>query len=123
MSQVSRNVMDASDGFVIGKRYLIHSRDPRFTVPFRETLAAVDVRVVRLPLRSPNLNSYAQRLHGPSRNHAWTESFSLGKARSRRAVGEFIEHCHHERNHQGLSNQLIVPVVAQTRGGDRVASR
>src|SRR6266852_7218237 len=40
MSQVSRNVTDASDGFLMGKRFLIHDRDPLFTVAFRETLAA-----------------------------------------------------------------------------------
>ena len=31
MSQVSRNVTDASDGFLTGKRFLIHDRDPLFT--------------------------------------------------------------------------------------------
>jgi putative transposase len=31
MSQVSRNVTDASDGFLMGKRFLIHDRDPLFT--------------------------------------------------------------------------------------------
>src|SRR5262249_49097420 len=39
----------------------IHDRDPRFTLAFRETLAAADVQVVRLPPRSPNLNAYAER--------------------------------------------------------------
>jgi putative transposase len=41
MSQVSRNVTDVSDGFLTGKRYLIHDRDPLFTSAFRETLAWV----------------------------------------------------------------------------------
>ena len=31
MSQVSRNVTDATDGFLTGKRYLILDRDPLFT--------------------------------------------------------------------------------------------
>jgi len=33
------------------KRFLIHDRDPRFTLTFRETLAA-EVQGVRLPPRS-----------------------------------------------------------------------
>jgi hypothetical protein len=45
-----------------GKPFLIHDRDPRFTLAFRETLAAADVQVVRLPPLSPNLNAYAERL-------------------------------------------------------------
>ena len=41
----------------------------------------------------------------------------VGEGSLRRAVGEFVQPYHHERNHQGLGNQLIVPVAAQTIGG------
>ena len=61
MTQISRNLTDDVDGFLVGKRYLIHDRDPLFTQEFRETLAAAGVRVVRLPARFPNLNAYAER--------------------------------------------------------------
>src|SRR5882762_4170124 len=61
MSQMSRNLKDVGDGFLTGKRFLIHDRDPRFTLAFRETLAAADLQVVRLPPRSPNLNAFAAR--------------------------------------------------------------
>jgi transposase InsO family protein len=57
MSQVSRNLTDAADGFLTGKRFLIHDRDPLFIPAFRETLAAAGVQGVRLPPRSPNLNA------------------------------------------------------------------
>ena len=72
MSQVSRNVTDANDGFLTGKRYLLHDRDPLFTVAFRESLASVGVETVRLPPRSPNLNAYAEPFVRTSRNPAWT---------------------------------------------------
>jgi hypothetical protein len=64
MSQVSRNVTDATDGFLTGKRYVILDRDPRFTSAFGETLASAGVEVVRLPARSPNLNAYADLVSG-----------------------------------------------------------
>jgi hypothetical protein len=38
MSQVARNLSDAAEGFLIGKRYLIHDRDPLFTAEFLEIL-------------------------------------------------------------------------------------
>jgi putative transposase len=60
MSQVSRNLTDANEGFLTGKRFLIHDRDPLFTEAFRDTLAAGE-EMVRLPPRSPNLNAYAER--------------------------------------------------------------
>jgi len=71
MTQVSRNVTDASDGFLTGKRFLIHDRDPLFTVAFRETLSAAGVQVVRLPPHSPNLNAYAERFVRTIKDPAW----------------------------------------------------
>jgi transposase InsO family protein len=123
MSQVSRNVTDASDGFLTGKRFLIHDRDPRFTLAFRETLTAAGVQVVRLPPRSPNLNAYAERFVRTIKESCLDRIILVGEGSLRRAVREFIEHYHRERNHQGLGNQLILPLVAQTRGGERIVSR
>jgi len=38
MSQISRNLTDAVDGILNGKRYLIHDRDPLFTTGFLSML-------------------------------------------------------------------------------------
>lgn len=43
MSQVTRNLSDAEDGFLRGKRYLIYDRDPSFTEDFMETLGTIGV--------------------------------------------------------------------------------
>ena len=61
MSQVARNLSDAAEGFLVGKRYLIHDRDPLFTAEFLETLGTSGVKSVKLPPRSPNLNAHAER--------------------------------------------------------------
>src|SRR5882762_9784933 len=97
MSQVSRNVTDAGDGFLMGKRFLIHDRDPLFTAAFRETLAAAGVQVVRLPPRSPNLNAYAERFARTIKESCLDRMILIGEGSLRRAVGEFIEHYHRER--------------------------
>ena len=34
MSKIGRNVTDAEQGILMGKRYLIHDRDPLFTAEF-----------------------------------------------------------------------------------------
>ena len=47
MSQIARNVTDAEQGFLLGKRYLIHDRDPRFTGEFLKTIADAGVDAVR----------------------------------------------------------------------------
>jgi putative transposase len=103
---VSRNVTDASDGFLTGTRFLIHDRDPRFTLAFRETLTAAGVHVVRLPPRSPNLNAYAERFVRTIKESYLDRMILVGEGSLWRAVREFIEHYHRERNHQGLGNQV-----------------
>jgi transposase InsO family protein len=123
MSQLSRNVTDVSDGFLTGKRFLIHDRDPLFTVAFGETLASTGVEVVQLPPRSPNLNAYAERLVRSVKESCLERLILVGEGSLRRAVREFVAHYHHEGNHQGLDNQLTLPVAAQTKSDDRIVFR
>jgi putative transposase len=52
MDQVARNLCDAGDAVLTGKRYLIHDRDPLFTAEFLGALAASGVESVKLPFRS-----------------------------------------------------------------------
>ena len=61
MSQIARNLTDTEDGILIGKRYLIHDRDPLFTAEFLKMITDAGVKSVKLPPRSPNLNAYAER--------------------------------------------------------------
>jgi putative transposase len=56
----------------MGKRFLIHDRDPLFTTDVRATLAATGVNGIQLPPRSPNLNAYAERFVVRLKNRAWT---------------------------------------------------
>jgi len=39
LNQIGRNLTDAVDGLLKGKRYLIHDRDPLFTAEFQSLLA------------------------------------------------------------------------------------
>jgi putative transposase len=57
MTQIARNITDDVDGFLKGKRYLIHDRDPLYTREFLSMLADAGIESVKLPPRSPNLNA------------------------------------------------------------------
>src|SRR5262249_4731280 len=61
MKQVARNLTDSVDGFLKGKRYLIHDRDPMFAADVRDVFQSAGVRCLKLPAHSPNLNAYAER--------------------------------------------------------------
>ena len=109
MKQIGRNLTDAVDGILKGKRYLIHDRDPLFTVEFLGLLAGSGVESVKLPPRSPNLNAYAERFVRSIKESCLDKVILFGESSLRRAIREFVAHYHMERNHQGLGNRLIMP--------------
>ena len=109
MAQIARNLTDADDGLLKGKRYLIHDRDPLFTAEFLSTLAEVGVESVKLPPRAPNLNCYAERFVRTIKEGCLERMILFGEESLRTAVREFMAHYHGERNHQGLGNLLIIP--------------
>ena len=106
MSQVARNLTDAEGGFPPRTRFLIHDRDPLFTEQFGRILEGSGVRLVKLPARSPNLNAYAERFVRSIKSECLAQVIPLGERHLRRCVSEYVEHYHHERNHQGLGNDL-----------------
>ena len=59
MSQIARNLTDSEGGLLVGKRYLIHDRDPLFTAEFLSMITETGVESVKLPPRSPNLKDHA----------------------------------------------------------------
>ena len=107
MKQIARNLTDADEGFLNRTRYLIHDRDPLFTEAFRELLKPSGVKTVKLPAHSPDLNAYAERFVRSIKSECLAQIIPLGERHLRKAVREYTEHYHLERNHQGLNNQLI----------------
>jgi hypothetical protein len=53
VDQIARNLTDSADGFLRGKRYLIHDRDPLFTAAFHATLGAAGIECLKLPPQAP----------------------------------------------------------------------
>ena len=109
MKQIGRNLTDAFDGFLLDVCYLILDRDRIHTEAFRDLLKRADIKVVRLPPRSPNLNAYAERFVRTIKESCLDRMILFGERSLWNAIREFLEHYHHERNHQGLENRLIDP--------------
>ena len=111
MLQMARNLTDSEGGALRGKKYLIIDRDTKYTQQFRRMIRDEGTKVIRLPPRSPNLNAYAERFVRSIKDECLDRMIFVGQGSLRRAVREYIEHYHRERNHQGLENRLIVPAV------------
>ena len=123
MKQVARNLTDMWDGFLLGKRYLIHDRDPLFTEAVRGLLRDSGVKPLRLPANSPNLNAYAERFVLSIRRECLDRFVPLSERHLRTAVTEYVVHYHTERNHQGLGNELLTPLPASANDAGPIVSR
>jgi len=114
MTQMARNVTMQGSGALGDSRYLLHDRDTKYTASFQAIIESVHVKALQLPARSPNLNAYCERWARSAKEECLSKLILFGE-RSLRAIREYVAHYHTERNHQGKSNVLLFPQVAETR--------
>jgi transposase InsO family protein len=118
MMQWARNLTDAQDGFLKGKRVLIHDRDPLFTKKFRETLRAAGVRALKLPKRAPNLNPYAERYVLAIKSECLDKMILFGEKHLRYVVEQYNAHYLTERPHRVLGRRIIEPETPMPTEGE-----
>jgi len=109
MLQIARNLTDAEQGLLRGRKYLLMDRDTKFSEAFRVMLEQAGVKVMRLPPCSPNLNPHLERFMRSVKEECIERMIFFGERSLQVAVAEFLNHFHAERNHQGLGNRLIEP--------------
>jgi putative transposase len=68
----------------------------------------------------PDLNAYAGRSVRSIEEGCLSQMIFFSERQLRTAVGQFVEHYHSERNHQGLANRLIEPEVERDNGTGKV---
>jgi putative transposase len=123
MKQLARNVTMEGCGVLRDCRYLLHDRDAKYTQSFRAIIASGQVEPLVLPARSPNLNSYSERWVRSVKEECLSKVVLFGERSLRRALSEYVEHFHAERNHQGKDNVLLFPRSANTRRDGPVQCR
>src|ERR1039458_4687354 len=123
MQQMARNVTMEGCGTLQDCRYLLHDRDTKYTISFRAIIESGGVKTLPLPALSPNLNAYAERWVKSVKDECLSKIILFGERSLRRALSEYVEHYHAERNHQGKSNVLLFRRVTQTRREEPVQCR
>ena len=87
-------------GFLENCQYLIpgeagqalHDRDSKYCHSFREIIKSGDVKPLRLPARSPNLNAFSERWVKSVKNECLSKLILFGEASLRRALREYLVH-------------------------------
>ncbi len=72
-------------------------------------MASGRVKPLALPARSPNLNAYAERWVRSVKEECLSKVILFGERSLRRALSEYVDSFHTERNHQGKGNILLFP--------------
>lgn len=107
MAGVARTLLDPRSGFLCAKRFLILDRDRKYTAGFKKLLRSAGVEIIQTPFRAPNCNAHAERFVRSIKEECLDRMILFGEGHLRRAIDEYVEHYHLERNHQGLENELI----------------
>ena len=109
VQQACRHLTDDVDGFLNGASHLIVDRDASF-LALREFISNhTETEIVLLPPRSPNLNAYMERWFRSLKSECLHRMIFFGRESLERAISQYVAYYDGERNHQGLSNQIIDP--------------
>ena len=109
MKQAARNLTMSGCAIFDKCRYLIRDRDTKFTSGFDMTFQSVGIKAVKLPARSPNLNSFAERWVQSVKTECLDRMIFFGEASLRRSVEQYLIHYHEDRPHQGIGNVVPFP--------------
>ena len=73
------------------------------------SLKTANIKPLKLPPKSPNLNAFAERFVRSIKHECLNNLILFGEKSLRYVVKEYIDHYHYERNHQGLDNVIPFP--------------
>ena len=108
MKQVARILTDYG-GFLKGKRYLIHDRDPLYnTKGFHDILRTSGIEPVKLPAQSPDLNAYSERFVKSVKYECLNHLILSSVQQLEYVLEQYCQYYHHERIHQSLG-RIIEP--------------
>jgi transposase InsO family protein len=110
MMQVARNLTQTDHGFLQGKRYLIHDRDPLFTKAFDQTLKAGGTKPLKIARQSPNLNAFAERFIQSVKQECLDRMILSSPKQLEYVLKEYLLYYHRERPHEGLGGRMIDPL-------------
>ena len=112
MKKAARQLVDAVDGFALGKTHLIIDRDTKYCEGFRAILESAGVKTVLCPPRVPQCNAYAERFVRSIKGECLSRLVFLSEEHLRKTISIFIDHYRYRGNHQGIDNKMIEPPLS-----------
>jgi len=102
LTQLARNLLMDLDDANRRFRFLIRDRDSKFTAGFDAVFTAVDIRIVRTPVRAPRANAIAERFVGTVRRELLDHVLIVNQRHAAAVLREFERHYNNHRPHRTL---------------------
>ncbi|QDU39645.1 Integrase core domain protein [Maioricimonas rarisocia] len=107
VAQQARNAtMEMQDREGDSTRFLIHDRDTKFTKQFDGIFESSGVKVMKLPIHSPNLNAHCERVIQSIKQEVLDHFIVFGEHHLNHLVQEYAKYYHQLRPHQGIDNRV-----------------